>query len=51
MQPLIKLEGGDFANIEPLIEDERVALPKKRGRKRKMNHEDKPRAKMPVKQE
>ena len=51
MQPSIKLEGGDFANAEPPIEDERVALPKKRGRKRKMNPEDKPRAKMPVKLE
>jgi len=50
MQP-IKLEGADFANAEPLIENETVALPKKRGRKRKVNPEDKPRAKMPVKLE
>ena len=36
----IKLEGGDFPNAIPPVEEEAMAPPKKRGRKKRINPED-----------
>ena len=47
----VKLEGGDYPNSVPPIQEEAMAPPKKRGRKKRINPEDNSKVLKPAKLE